>query len=80
MMHDKHQLTFSYIQVSPPYDDNTPSIQYSNSDSELENSNQNTNSTGNHHHPCRECGKSFATTSGFKTTYAYTFLNKTISM
>lgn len=51
--------------VSPSYNDNTPSIHYSNSDSELENSNQNTNSINNHH-PCRECGKSFATTSGLK--------------
>ncbi|UJR37751.1 hypothetical protein I4U23_030445 [Adineta vaga] len=52
--------------VSPTYDDNTPSLQYSNSDSELDNSSQNNNSNTNHHHPCRECGKSFATTSGLK--------------
>ncbi len=68
MMYDNHHhhLTFFSIQVSPTYDDNPASIQYSNSDSELENSNQNTNSINNHHHPCRECGKSFATTSGLK--------------
>ncbi|CAF1625013.1 unnamed protein product, partial [Adineta ricciae] len=52
--------------VSPTYDDNTPSIQYSNSDSELDTSSQNNSSNANHHHPCRECGKSFATTSGLK--------------
>lgn len=68
-MNDNHQhFTFFSIQVSPTYDDNPASIQYSNSDSELENSNQNNNSINNHHHhhPCRECGKSFATTSGLK--------------
>jgi uncharacterized Zn-finger protein len=69
MMNDNHHhFTFFSIQVSPTYDDNPASIQYSNSDSELENSNQNNNSINNHHHhhPCRECGKSFATTSGLK--------------
>ncbi|CAF1994303.1 unnamed protein product [Rotaria magnacalcarata] len=62
---DTHTI-WNANKVSPAYDDNTPSIQYSNSDSELENSNQNNNSINNHHHPCRECGKSFATTSGLK--------------
>jgi hypothetical protein len=62
---DTHTI-WNANKVSPTYDDNPASIQYSNSDSELENSNQNNNSITNHHHPCRECGKSFATTSGLK--------------